>query len=456
MKTDCQQPELEFQGLDSRRVCAKFDGGTMTSDAGALLLREASGRTNLLAAFAACFCDGRDQRYVSHDLLALISQRVMAIALGYEDINDHDELRNDPLMALVSGRADMDTAAGKSTIQRMEQPGVKARYHKITCDADGVDKLFVDHFLRSHREIPKEITLDLDATDSAIYGDQEGKFFQGYYGHYCYLPLYITCGDHILCARLRPSNIDAAAGWENELPRIVAQIRKRWPQTRIIIRADSGFCRDALLAWCEANNVFYVVGFAKNERLKELIKKELEQAKTTHAETGHASRVFTEFEYRTRDSWSCERRVVAKAEHLGKGANPRFVVTNLGRDEIAAAELYEKVYCARGDMENRIKEHQADMFADRMSAHMTASNQLRLYLSTIAYMLITTVRRVGLHGTALAKAQAGTIRLKLLKIGARITTSVRRVRLSMPSGYPLQELFALALARIKEIPPVPT
>ncbi len=456
MKTDCLQPELTFQGLDSRKVCAQFNGGAMTSDAGGLLLREAALHTNILSDFAACFTDGRDQRYVRHDLLPLISQRVMAIALGYEDINDHDDLRNDPLMALVAGRPGMDIAAGKSTIQRMEnKPEEGDRYNKITYDSGSIDRFLVDHFLSSKREVPKEITLDLDATDVPIYGDQQDKFYQGYYGHYCYLPLYITCDDFILCARLRPSNIDAPSGWEDELPRIAGQIRKRWPDTRIVIRADSGFCRDALLAWCEANNISYVIGLAKNSRLKELIKEELDQAKKAHDESGHAARIFSEFEYRTRDSWSLARRVVAKAEHLAKGSNPRFVVTNLPGEEFPAAELYEKIYCARGDMENRIKEHQADMFADRMSASVTKSNQLRLYLSTVAYMLITTIRREALRGTALEMAQAGTIRLKLLKIGARITTSVRRICLSMSSGYPLQELFAVALARLQNMRPAP-
>lgn len=460
MKTDCRQPEFEFQGLDSRKVCARFDGGQLTSDAGALLLREVNLQTNLLSRFAECFSDSRDQRYVCHDIEHLVTQRTMAICLGYEDVNDHDELRRDPLMALASGRTGMDMPAGKSTIQRMEQPGAdaggKARYHKVTCNDEAVDNLLIDHFLESHPEPPREIILDADATDSPIYGDQEQAFFHGYYGHYCYLPLYITCDDFILCARLRPSNIDACAGWEHELPRIIARIRQCWPKTRIIVRGDSGFCRDALLSWCEANNVFYVIGLAKNDRLKAEIKEHRAEAKTIFEQTGQAARVFADFTYKTLSSWRHARRVVGKAEHLPKGENPRFIVTNLSIQDHAAADLYEKVYCARGDMENRIKEQQADMFADRMSARLTRANQLRLYFSTIAYTLMAALRRVALAGTSLEKAQAGMIRLKLLKIGARITISVRRVYLSMSSGYPLQELFAKALARIRASPPAAT
>jgi hypothetical protein len=306
-------------------------------------------------------------------------------------------------------------------------------------------------FLQAHRQAPREIILDLDATDDPLHGEQEGRFFHGYYGHYCYLPLYIFCGEMLLCARLRVSNIDGAAGSQEELQRIVRQIREAWPEVQIIVRGDSGFCREELLAWCEANQVDYVLGLAKNERLKAEITAELHQAAAEYQRTGQAARVFKEFAYQTRESWSHARRVIAKAEHLEKGSNPRFVVTSLQSHHWAARALYEDLYCARGEMENRIKE-QRMLFADRTSTAFLRSNQIRLYFSSVAYLLMQALRRLGLQGTELAKAQCTTLRLKLLKIGALMRITVRKVWVSLASGYPYQELFRQVYAQLRAAP----
>ena len=332
-----------------------------------------------------------------------------------------------------------EALAGKSTLNRLEltqeTASQKERYKKIVLDHGAVDRLLVDVFLQGHREAPKEIILDLDATDDPLHGKQEGRFFHGYYGHDCYLPLYIFCGEFLLCARLRSSNIDASAGGVEELQRIVEQIRSAWPLVRIVVRGDSGFCREELMAWCEANRVDYLLGLAKNEGLKAEIEKQLGEAKAQYQETGRAARLFKEFVYQTRESWSRARRVVAKAEHLEKGENPRFVVTSLGGEEWAAQALYEEQYWARGEMENRIKE-QLMLSSDRTSTHYLRSNQLRLYFSSIAYVLLQMLRRLGLEGTELAKAQCSPIRLKLLKIGALIRITVRKVWVSLAGGYP--------------------
>jgi hypothetical protein len=307
-------------------------------------------------------------------------------------------------------------------------------------DHGAVDRLLVNLFLEAHQEAPKEIILDLDATDDPLHGKQEGRFFHGYYGHYCYLPLYIFCGEFLLCARLRPSNIDGAKGSVEELQRIVPQIRAVWPEVRILVRGDSGFCREELMVWCEAQGVEYLLGLAKNDRLKAEIAKEMQAAKAQYQETGRAARLFKEFLYQTRKSWARARRVVAKAEHLEKGENPRFVVTSLSREPWPAQALYEEQYCARGDMENRIKE-QLMLFCDRTSTHYLRSNQLRLYFSSLAYVLMQMLRRLGLEGTELAKAQCSTIRLKLLKIGALIRITARKVWVSLASGYPYVHFF---------------
>jgi hypothetical protein len=366
--------------------------------------------------------------------------------LGYEDLNDHEELRNDPLLAVLLEKPhpSQEALAGKSTLNRLELTletvSPQERYKKIALDHAAVDRLLVDVFLEAHREAPQEIILDLDATDDPLHGKQEGRFFHGYYGHYCYLPLYIFCGEFLLCARLRPSDIDASAGSVEELKRIVKQIRSLWPQVRIMVRGDCGFCREELMVWCEAEGVEYLLGLAKNERLKAEIAGEREEAKVQHQQSGRAARVFKEFVYQTRESWNRARRVVAKAEHLDKGENPRFVVTSLGGEAWPAQALYEELYCARGDMENRIKE-QLMLFSDRTSTHYLRSNQLRLYFSSIAYVLLQMLRRLGLEGTELAKAQCSTIRLKLLKIGALIRITVRKVWVSLAGGYPYVTLF---------------
>jgi hypothetical protein len=345
--------------------------------------------------------------------------------------------------------------AGKSTLNRLEltkaEVAAQERYKKIVLEQGAVDRLLVEVFLEAHEHLPAEIILDLDATDDPVHGHQEGRFFHGYYGHYCYLPLYIFCGDFLLCARLRPSNIDASAGCVEELPRIVAQIRQAWPQVKIALRGDAGFCREELMAWCEQAGVDYVLGLAKNERLKAEIASEQEQAAAAYAQTGRAARVFKEFRYQTRESWSRARRVVAKAEHLEKGANPRFVVTSLSPTAWEARALYEKLYCARGEMENRIQE-QLMLFADRTSTAFLRSNQNRLYFSSVAYLLMEALRRLGLKATDLAQAQAATIRLKLLKIGARIRLTVRKVWVSLAEGYPYAELFARTYAALQAIP----
>ena len=369
----------------------------------------------------------------------------------------HEELRKDPLLAVLVEKSDPvgEVLAGKSTLNRLEltpaTASAKARYKKIVADHAAVDRLFVEVFLAAHPQAPPQIILDLDATDDPLHGNQEGRFFHGYYGHYCYLPLYIFCGEFLLGARLRPSNIDASAGSLEELQRIVKQIRAVWPEVRILVRGDSGFCREELMAWCAAESVDYVLGLAKNERLKAEIKKELRKAKRQYHETGRAARIFREFYYQTRKSWSRRRRVVAKAEHLEKGENPRFVVTSLSAEEWPAPELYEGLYCARGEMENRIKE-QLMLFADRTSTAYLRSNQLRLYFSSVAYVLLQMLRRLGLAGTELAKAQCATIRLKLLKIGALMRISVLRVWVSLAGGYPYVELFRQVHEKLCAVP----
>jgi hypothetical protein len=317
----------------------------------------------------------------------------------------------------------------------------------MSYDSERLDRLLADLFLESYDHPPRQIILDLDATDDPVHGTQEGRFFHGYYGHYCFLPLYVFCEDHLLLARLRPSNLDASAGTVEELTPLIERIWERWPRTQIVLRADSGFAREEILAWCEANGIDYVFGLAKNARLIRRIAREAKQARKRFARTGRAARFFRDFSYRTLNSWSRSRRVIGKAEHLEKGSNPRFVVTSL--KNVPPKALYEDIYCARGEMENRIKEQQLDLFADRTSAATMRSNQLRLYFSSFAYLLLHHLRRVGLCGTELARAQCGTIRLKLLKIGALVSVSVRRIRLRMASGYPHADLFAQILANLR-------
>jgi Transposase DDE domain group 1 len=457
MTAECTQFVLGFHPLKRREIRAQFDGGAISSDGGGLLLREVEKRIGILQQFAACFTDYRNADLIEHTVQELVAQRVYGLALGYEDLNDHEELRADPLLAMLVEKSDpsQETLAGKSTLNRLELTGEtasrKERYKKIVLDHGDVDRLLVQVFLEAHQEVPQEIILDLDATDDPLHGKQEGRFFHGYYGHYCYLPLYIFCGEFLLCARLRSSNIDASAGSVEELQRIVAQIRCVGSQVRIVVRGDSGFCREELLSWCEAEGVDYLLGLAKNERLKAEIEKEMGEAKAQYQETGRAARLFKEFVYQTRESWSRARRVVAKAEHLEKGENPRFVVTSLSREAWPMQALYEERYCARGDMENRIKE-QLMLFSDRTSTHYLRSNQLRLYFSSIAYVLLQMLRRLGLEGTELAKAQCSTIRLKLLKIGALIRITVRKVWVSLAGGYPYVTLFQQVHEKLCALP----
>jgi hypothetical protein len=439
--TECIQEPFGFTEHFSRRVEASFTGGQVSSEGGSLLLREVDRRIKLVDRLAACFTDTRSQDRVEHTLEEMLAQRVYGLALGYEDLNDHEQLRNDPLLALLAGRRELDRPlAGKSTLNRLELCSRSQRYHKIGYAPEAIDKLLGDLFLEAHAEPPKRIVLDLDATDIPVYGHQPERFFHGYYDGYCYLPLYIFCGDHLLCARLRPANRDAAAGAVEEVARIVQQVRQRWPEVKIVLRADSGFCREELMAWCEANRVDFLFGVARNKRLAKIVGAQMQQARTLHASTGNAARVFAGFDYQTRKSWSCARRVVAKAEYLDKGENPRFVVTSLDPGEWPDRELYEKFYCARGEMENRIKE-QMCLFADRLSTGQTQANQLRLYFSALAYTLMEALRRLGLKATEWAQAQVDTIRLRLLKIGTVVRVSVRRVLLQFSSSYPWQAIF---------------
>jgi hypothetical protein len=434
-------------------VVAEFSGERLTTEGGALLLREADRKIGLLRRVAECFRDTRQPERIEHELPEMLAQRIYGLALGYEDLNDHEELRSDPLLALLAGKREIEQPlAGKSTLNRLElTPSgspLAERYHKIGYSPAAIDELLVKIFLEAHRRAPKQIVLDLDATDTPLHGRQEGRFFHGYYGHYCSLPLYIFCGDHLLCARLRPSNQDASAGSSTELERIVRQIRAQWPKVRIIVRADSGFCREELMAWCESRRVDYVFGFARNERLRRKIAPVLRQAKQEHARTGKPARVFTEFFYRTQNSWSRSRRVVAKAEQIEGKENPRYVVTSLGKPEWSAQALYEQLYCARGEMENRIKE-QLSLFSDRLSTETMRANQLRLYFSSLAYVLLDALRRIALRGTEWAQAQAGTIRLRLLKIAAQVRVSARRIRLCYSSSYPWKPLFAAAWSALR-------
>ena len=477
MITECNQDLFRFHPLNQRDIRGSFDGGAITSDGGGLLLREVEKRTGIIGQFAGCFADFRDPELIEHTVTELVGQRVYGLALGYEDLNDHDELRCDPLLAVLVEKKDLTgkdrrrasdqgrALAGKSTLNRLElggkQKGEKERYKKIILNDAAVDRLLVDIFLQAHPQAPAEIVLDVDSTDIPLHGEQEQRFFHGYYGHYCYLPLYIVCGEYVLCARLRPSNIDAAKGCVTELERIVAQIRQQWPQVRIIVRGDSGFCREEVLSWCEQHGVDYVVGLAQNAVVLREIVAASAQAAAQYQQTGKAARVFTEFQYRTKDSWSRARRVIAKAEHLEKGANPRFVVTSLSGQETifpapsrwAAQSLYEEFYCARGDMENRIKE-QMMLFADRTSTSWLRSNQIRLYFSTVAYQLLQALRRLGLTGTELAKAQCNSVRLKLLKIGAVIRTTVCKVWISWSAGYPYGELFRQVHRQLQHAAPL--
>jgi Transposase DDE domain group 1 len=469
--TECIQSSFDFQPLFRRQITARFDGGTLTSDAGGLLLREVEARTGIVRDFSRCFEDFRDAELIDFTVEELLKQRIFALCLGYEDLNDHEQLRRDPLLAVLVGRDDptgLDRTdprdrgaplAGKSTLNRLEltptRANPKSRYKKITARHGQIESFFVKTFLALTPQPPEEIVLDFDATDDPLHGHQLGRFFHGYYDSYCYLPLYVFCGEHLLCAKLRPANIDACLGALNVLQQLVAQIRQRWPQVRIVVRGDSGFCRENLMRWCEDHEVYYVFGLAKNRRLLGALGGELYAAKQQFEKTNRPSRVFKELSYRTRKSWSRERRVVGKAEHLAKGSNPRFVVTSLSAGQCDARTLYEQRYCGRGDMENRIKEQQRCLFADRTSCHTMRANQLRLWLSSVAYVLLQALREHGLRDTPLARAQCDTIRLKLLKIGARVRVTVRRVWFSLAESYPYQALFVRVFENLQTWRPLP-
>ena len=468
MKTECTPVRFEFKGLGRRKVQGAFDGGHISSDGGAVLLRELDARLGITQALAACFTDYRDPELIEHSVLELVRQRVYGIALGYEDLNDHDDLKWDPLLAVALGKRDVEgktrhrkddrgkVLASSSTLNRLElTPAVadeNSRYKKIVHHREKLEALLVDVFLDSFAKAPEEIVLDFDATDDPVHGNQEGKFYHGYYGSYCYLPLYVTCGEHLLVSKLRTSNRDAADGSTEVLAYLVARIHERWPHTRIVVRGDSGFARDEIMTWCESHGVYYLLGLARNTRLLKKIGKELGDAHARHLLSGVSARVFTHFHYRTLKSWSQPRRVIAKAEFLRKGQNPRFIVTNLPEDYAEPQALYEKHYCARGDMENRIKEQQLDLFADRTSTHTLRANQLRVWFSSVAYLLMSALRRVGLKGTRLAKATSGTIRLKLLKIGAQINVSVRRILIHFASACPYQDVFHQAWNNLQHYP----
>ena len=452
--TECNELEFRFEAPGCREIVARFDGGTISSDGGALLLAQTEKRTRILERFAACFRDHRDASRVEHSAAELVKQRVLGLCLGYEDLSDHETLRDDPLLCTLAGKSRSSTRlAGKSTLSRLElstaSDAASDRYKRIAIDGPAVDRLLTDAFLESYADAPEQIVLDLDATDFPIHGRQEGRFFHGYYDSYCYLPLYVFCGEHLLCARLRKADIDASAGSVEELAPIIERIRARWPKTRILIRADSGFCRDTILSWCEENGIDYVIGLARNDRLVAMSQYHLGLAQCAFAASMKSERRYGELEYETVNTWSRSRRVVLRAEHSRHGDNPRYVVTSIAESEVGAQELYEAIYCARGDMENRIKEQQLGLFADRVSAQTMAANQVRLYCASVAYTLMQALRRIGLEGTELARAQCDTIRLRLFKVGAQIRTSVRRVWVSLSQAFPLQQLFAEVLARLR-------
>lgn len=482
--TECCQQTFGFQALGSRRVEADFSGGHLSSDGGALLLREMDRRDGLCEKLARCFSDARNQAHVEHSVPVMVRQRVLGLALGYEDLNDHDRLRTDPLLAAACGNPDLlgedrrhetdkgKPLAGKSTLNRLELGAAEkgGKYRKINPDPAAIRDLLLDEGVRAIPRKSRVIVLDFDATDDPIHGNQEGRFYHGYYQNHCYLPLYCFCGDIPLWAELRKSDIDASRGTVEALKKIIPAIRKRFgKEVVILVRGDSGFCREEIMAWIEEQpGVHYVLGLARNARLQKLLEPAFVQVRVAHAaacaearaegrEEPRSSRGFAELRYRTQKTWSRERRVIGKAEISGDKDNPRFIVTDLSGGEpwadglpgfASGRDLYETTYCGRGDMENRIKEQQLDLFADRTSTAAMSSNQLRLWLSTFAYLLLARLRGVALKGTVLARATAGTIRLRLLKIGALVTVSVRRVHVRLAGAFPLREAFATAHGRL--------
>lgn len=425
---DYRQQEFELPGIDRRKLTVEFSGGDITSDGGCLLLRQVDQNLDLMKQVASVIQDIRKQAYVSHSLECLLRQRVFAIALGYEDVNDHITLRNDPALQVAVG--ELGTLASSSTLGRLER---KANRQV----ALSIHEKMIEAFIASFSAPPDELILDFDATDTEIHGAQVGRFFHGYYGHYCFLPLYVFCNGQMLVSYLREANRDASRHAGAILKLLTARLRQAWPQVRIIFRGDSGFCRRRILSWCERNQVGYIVGLAQNKRLNTLNGASMRLAESLYRQTQQKQRWFQEFLYAAK-TWHAERRVIAKAEHTEKGANPRYVLTNLkGKPDW----IYDTLYCARGEMENRIKEEQLQLFANRTSCHNWWPNQFRLLLSSLAYILVETIRRTALQGTEMAKAQCQTIRLKLFKIGAVILSNTRRIRFLLSSAYPKKNLF---------------
>ena len=450
--TECNEQSLLFSSLGAKKIVADFDGGDLTSDGGLPLLREVDRKIGLIDALDAAIYDPRFQPLVVHDQRTILAQRILAIAAGYEDLNDHQTLREDTLLQALTdrqlkvGQKPQDPLSSPPTLCRLE--------NRITrVDLVRMSKVLVEMFIASHATPPEELVLDFDATDDPVHGNQEGRFFHGYYDEYCFLPLYVTCGQQLLVAYLRPSNIDAGLHSRAILKLLVRRFREVWPNVKIIFRADSGFARWRMMRWCDRHRVDYILGLAKNSRLKELARRSMVTARWQHRCSGQKQRLFEEFPYAA-GTWDRPRRVIAKAEHSEQGENPRFVVTSLAGDPQA---LYDELYCQRGDAENRIKEQQLGLFADRTSCHAFLANQFRVLLSAAAYVLVETLRRVALAGTELASAQVGTIRLKLLKIGGRIVRSVRRIVIHLAGGFPLQEVFQAIVCRLREwrCPPSP-
>ena len=456
MLTGCSPALFDVAPVEGRRVVAAFDGGAVTSNAGALLLGATDRAMNLVGRFAACFRDARMPEPIEHDIATLIGRRIFGIALGHEDIVDHDQLRHDPVLAILAGklaarRAACAPLAGKSTLNRLEHAptGAPGRHHRIGHNAAAIGGLFVDVLIEAHRKAPpRQIILDLDATGVPLHGHQEGRFFHGYYDASCYLPLHIFCGRHLLAAKLRRADIDASAGAVDEVARIVRQLRARWPRVGILLRADSGFAREALMAWCGQNRVDFLSGLAGNTRPVEEIAIDLAWAEDEATRTGRPARRFRDSRWSTLDSWWRRRRVVAKAGWSRGEANPRFVVTSPKPAEADARTLYERICCARGGMENRIKECQLDLFAGRASAATMRADQLRLWFASMAYVLLCALRRIGLAHTRFAEATCGTLRLALPRIGAQVRRSVRRIKVAMASANPFRDEFALAHARL--------
>ena len=439
MRTDCNTSSLCFTRLGRQQIIADFDGGPITSDAGAILLREVDRRMNLFDRIDQIIPDPRDPELITHTQRTLVAQRIIAIACGWEDLNDHERLRIDPLMQIVTGRGvdDEQPLAGTATLCRLEN-----RVSHGTCVE--LSKLLVELFIESFDSPPDELTLDFDATDDLVHGEQEGRFFHGFHGGYCFLPLYVFCGTRLLVAYLRPSNIDASKHSRAILKLLVTRLRQVWPEVKITMRADSGFCRWRLMRWCDRQQVDYILGVAKNRRLTDMSQGWIAKAEESFNQTHEKQRLFSEVRYAA-GTWDQERRVIVKAEHTDKGSNPRFVVTSRDGDP---QQLYDDLYCARGEMENRIKEQQLGLFADRTSCHDFVANQFRLLLSSFAYVLIEHLRRVGLTNTPLAHAQVSTIRTKLLKIGALVRTSVRRLVLHLSAAFPLAQMFRQIVTRL--------